>query len=210
MWVFSSFFTPLRQYKYLWVVDKTRHLSTSSRCLGNTDWNTGITITVIFLSFLSPHDVSHLGRFRWCRNGAPRWLCASTLCDLPPNRGWQELIEFINTDTCTEAGRVKCVFVWSQTWSSSRLNSQYSLRVPFPLVSIPQPLIMIVPDRNIQNDVINTDQLLFCSGQFLIVVWVCVCVCVTWAQIGHSCRIVQVVWIVCGDTDLYWAWPLIH
>lgn len=32
------------------------------------------------------------------------------------------------------------------TCSSSRLNSQYSLRVPLPLVRIPQPLIMMVPD----------------------------------------------------------------
>ncbi len=32
------------------------------------------------------------------------------------------------------------------TESSSRLYSPYSLRVPFPLVRIPQPLIMMVPD----------------------------------------------------------------
>lgn len=31
------------------------------------------------------------------------------------------------------------------TCSSSRLNSQYSRRVPLPLVRIPQPLIMMVP-----------------------------------------------------------------
>lgn len=36
--------------------------------------------------------------------------------------------------------------LWAlRTCSSSRLNSQYSRRVPLPLVRIPQPLIMMVP-----------------------------------------------------------------
>ena len=38
MWMFSGFFATLwQQNKYLWLVDKTRHLRTSSRAFGNID-----------------------------------------------------------------------------------------------------------------------------------------------------------------------------
>lgn len=43
-------------------------------------------------------------------------------------------------------GGIYCTNKMYLTLSSSRLNSPYSLRVPFPLVSIPQPDIIVVPD----------------------------------------------------------------
>lgn len=50
------------------------------------------------------------------------------------------------------------------TWSSSRLNSQYSLRVPLPLVKIPQPLIMMVPDNADEQEYPTSKKILTISA----------------------------------------------
>lgn len=86
-----------------------------------------------------PYVISFLKKdeHRWWR----------TWCHIYCHSRWQN-------DSCLWVFKFKCV--WSQTWSSSRLNSQYSLRVPFPLVNIPQPLIMIVPNKKDINFTMST------------------------------------------------------